>query len=141
MQPLGALIHSAERGLEMSLTVLVSGVVITGVITPWARYQRWLTEVAMRAQYEGGRHSIPDLEIGPIPRSQAEEIRAKYDDELRQVGREPDEPLDFPQFVLRDAVVRSGLPAAWSAVPFIVIQTAHVGAFTPIAISEPDSGP
>ncbi len=44
---------------ECGATVVMGGVVITGIMTPFERYGRWAREVHMRAGLAGGKFPIP----------------------------------------------------------------------------------
>src|SRR5688500_4309221 len=103
MRYLDSWIHNAEQGSEFSLSVLVDGVVITGTLTPWARYVAWLNEVMMRGFHEGGRHAIPRSDIGPMSKVEAAHFRDAYLAEFAEKGADPEDPPVFPQFALRDA--------------------------------------
>jgi hypothetical protein len=116
-------------GGEVGLTVLVSGVLVTGMLTPWPRYAAWSKEVTMRGMHETGPQALPDIPMGPISPEQAERARADYAAELSESGFDADETPEFPQFAMRDVTIRTGAGATWVRVPYLVVDTASVSAF------------
>ena len=117
-------------GTESALTLIMSGMTITGFITPTARYRAWLEEIASRAAF--GERVLPSSEIGPISREQSESIRQAWDAELTAEGRR-----DLPdQFCLRDVtVLTAGGKRDWLRIPFLVVSRSAVDAFSPVMIS------
>jgi hypothetical protein len=125
-------------GGEVGLTFLVSGVVITGTLTPWARYAAWSQEVLMRTLHEGGKQALPSTEIGPVPRAMTEKVRAEWESLVRDSGEDPDTfAPEFPQFALRDVEIRTGLKGYWPTMPYLVVNTSEVAAFMPGTIAQP----
>lgn len=118
------LVASVEAtGLDATVTLIVSGIVVTGAITSWGRYARWLTEVIMRAKYEGGSAALPPGGPPDFP-----ELRAKDAAEWRATY--PAGGASSDRFALADAEIRSGPPANWIRVPFLVILSSAVTALS-----------
>ena len=131
-----------SAGTEVSVTVLVSGVLITGFLTPWARYTSWSQEVAMRAMHEGGTHPLPDAAMGPISEHMTARVRAEWDAEVQEAGVDPDDYWPaFEQFALRDVEIRAGMKMYWPQVPYLVVSVSEVAAFMPGTIGQPHIGP
>jgi hypothetical protein len=124
---------------EIGVTVVMHGVVITGVMTPYERFARWTQEVFHRAARGGGRFGLPKAEMLPLTPEEVERIRAEWkarEDEVRSAdGLSPDDDvdldLDLSYFCLRDAVVRAGHPDTWFTVPYLLLRTTSVDAFFP----------
>jgi hypothetical protein len=134
---LNATIKMVEvTGGAISVSLLVSGVIVTGTLTPWKRYALSLQEVLSRAMHEGGgEQPLPHVPTGPISASLRNQVRAEWDASLAAEGVEADDDAiehEFPQFALRDAEIRSGVAAYWSKLPYLVVTTARVGAFAPV---------
>jgi hypothetical protein len=124
---------------EIGVTVVMHGVVITGVMTPYERFARWTQEVFQRAAHSGGRFGLPNAEMLPPTPDEVERIRAEWkarEDEVRSAeGLGPDDEvdldLDLSYFCLRDALVRAGHPDTWFTVPYLLLRTTSVDAFFP----------
>jgi hypothetical protein len=115
-----------STGLEISVTLLVSGMVITGILCPVARYVRWQNEVMNRAARGGGKFSGSALMQPPTP-EQTQEIAEKW-----QARDLPDEgPIAFPEICVRNAEIQSGHAMTWRKHPYLLIAAAQIGAVVP----------
>jgi hypothetical protein len=141
VNPIERFIFAAERhAFEMGVTLLIHGQVVTGTITPFRRFGRWMSEVQRRAALAGGKFQPPaDAEMLALTESQAEEIREEWDAreanfrKERGLGDNEDLALhmDLEYFCLRDAGIRAGSPMSWITVPYLLLRTASVDAFFP----------
>lgn len=52
-------------GTELPVTLLVSGTVVTGWLTPYLRWQNWVTEVVPRARLARSEVSLPARRMPP----------------------------------------------------------------------------
>jgi hypothetical protein len=128
-------------GSEVGVTLLVSGVLITGILTPWARYTAWTKEITMRAVHERGPQGLPDVPMGPITPEITERVRAQWKADAAEAGMNPDdfEP-EYREFALRDVEIRAGMKPLWAKAPYLVLATSEVAAFTPLLIPQPNLG-
>ncbi|UCD25499.1 MAG: hypothetical protein JSW51_06185 [Gemmatimonadota bacterium] len=116
-------------GTESAITLIMSGMTVTGFITPTARYQAWLDEIANRAAF--GERVLPSSEIGPISPEQSELVRKGWSESVFGEGDEVPK-----QFCLRDATILvAGDQRDWLRIPFLVVSRSAVAAFSPIMIS------
>lgn len=120
-----------SQGVEVNVTLLVSGCIVTGVLTPILRYHRWVREVVGRALQQRGTFRIPPAEMGPISQEESNEVIAKWKEDY------PENPeVDFNAFCLRNAEIQAGAPVNWEKRAYLVVATDHVAAFT-IGAPEP----
>jgi len=117
-------------GVEAAITLVMLGATVTGYLTPTARYLAWLDEISNRATF--GERALPRSEIGPISQRQAELARQAWAESTRiEPGSETPE-----NFCLRDVtIVGLGQPTEWIRLPYLVVNRATVGGFSPILIS------
>lgn len=117
-------------GTESAITLLVSGTMLTGFITPTHRYRTWLEEVASRAKF--GERALPRSAIGPISERQSELARQAWE----EAERDGTAGASLEQFCLRDVtMMEHGAEAKWTRVPFLVVNRSAVNAFSPVLIS------
>ena len=117
-------------GTESAITLIMSGATVTGVITPTARYQTWLDEIASRAAF--GERVLPRSEIGRISPEQSELARQAWSESAR-IG-EASEVTE--QFCLRDVTIMGlGEQTDWLRLPFLVVKRSAVDGFAPIMVS------
>jgi hypothetical protein len=126
------LVESA--GQELAVTIMVGGVVITGMLTPWDRYQTWQKEVLMRAARAGGKAILPSDPMAPISPTESERARGKWDQKLREEGVDADDEdveVVFRNFAVRDARVEAGVPMNWVTYPYLAVNAEAVQTFFP----------
>lgn len=117
-----------SRGLDMPITLLVQGVVITGFLAPVSRYADFHAEVQARANI-GARTYAARGEVPPPTQAQVDRTRAEWVDRHGEL----DEDLgafSFPGLCVRNAVVCTGPREEWRGFPFLLIQADHVSAAT-----------
>ena len=120
-----------ETGAEYGLTLLVSGTLVTGHLTPSLRYRDWLREVGRRATITKSKQHLPGSGIGPITEQQAERARGEW--LARHASDDEQEPT--ARFCLRDvAVTCSADPSGWTHLPFLMVQLASVDGFSPVRL-------
>ena len=133
MDHLQGIIKEVESsGREVGVTLLVSGVVVSGYITPWSRYQRWEREVGMRSLHEGGRSTTLNFGLGPITAAGTREAQASWDRLVAERAREGrgEEEFHFERFALRSAVAETGVNRdRWREFMFLVISADAVDAY------------
>lgn len=112
-------------GDDFAVTLVVSGVVITGLITPWIRYQRWERETLMRTSYEGGHFVLPTQEAPPYPVETRKQDAAEWKEMHGAIRFSPD------RFCVSNAELQTGMRLYWVRVPFLVVKSAAVEAFSP----------
>ncbi|MEZ0333667.1 MAG: hypothetical protein ACAI18_06645 [Gemmatimonadales bacterium] len=119
-------------GHELAVTLLVGGTTISGYLTPRLRHDEWVKEILLRAVHEGGRSSIPAVEMEPITPEMAERVREEWGDrEAVEEGEDFDDPIQGigPGCVLRNAEVRPPGPAMhWHTYPYLHVQVSAVEA-------------
>ena len=120
-----------ETGAEYGLTLVVSGTLVTGHLTPSLRYRDWLREVGRRATITRSKQHLPGSGIGPISEQQAERARGEW--QARPGADGEQEPIS--RFCLRDAAVTcSADPSGWTHLPFLMVRLASVDAFSPVRL-------
>ena len=130
-------IRAIEKdGSEMPLTLLVSGRLISGFLTPSIRAMDWQSEVLHRAQISG-KFVVPPR-IGPITEKQKDraqryqkELEERADQERDEGGDEQDATNRAMRSVLflRDATIYGSVSARDRDVPFIAIALTAVDAY------------
>jgi hypothetical protein len=124
-----------SNAAELGVTIVVSGVVIEGTLTPAQRWAEWTGDVLSVALQLGG--GPIDGSTEPMSPAQADRIR----EEWKQGGKakahaEDGETPSFNTLYLRDTVIRSGIPADWRRVPFLAVSASHVSAFSIGTVTE-----
>lgn len=123
-EPLQAFIRLAEHGgAELPVSLLIGGREVYGYLTPYSRFGGFLEELRDMVQ-NGNRQELPAMEAGPISREEAEAIHGEWADQ------EPEElaELEYATFVVRDATIRTGVPAAAVQRNFLVVKASSVDA-------------
>jgi hypothetical protein len=70
-------VRAVERtGVDIPVTLLVEGVTVSGRITPWLRYRRWLEEVVTRVGLGGERDEADGVGERAWHGGEHEELRA-----------------------------------------------------------------
>lgn len=118
-------------GVEISVTLLVSGRLITGMLTPIQRYEDWEREVLRRAFLEGGKFTLPSVELSPITADYSEKVRKAWPDLERELYDDSREAKGFAYLCLRNATVHEPIPAASLKSPFVLVAVDAIAAFTP----------
>ena len=124
-------IDLCERGpTEVPMTLMVSGRVVTGFITPVPRYYKWRDEVMHRVGLGKGKFSFPAAGIGSLTEQQKEHIR-KYWQELSAESAiaERDEHRVLRWFVLRDATILGDTRSGDVASPFLEVAMDSVDGY------------
>jgi hypothetical protein len=135
MKHLQDLIKTVEAtGGEIGVTLLVSGVVVSGYITPWTRFVRWEREVLMRTAHEGGRSIALNFGLGPIMPDDTREARESWDELVREREKEgtTEDDVHFDSFALRSAVAETSVNRdRWREFTYLVsadsVDAPHVG--------------
>jgi hypothetical protein len=124
-----------SHGVEIGLTLVVSGVVIVGVLTPRLRYRRWRDELFHRALLGKGQFRIPESEIPPISDSLRAEVVAEWERtnaEASATGSDPEEIETVVDYCcLRNAEIRAGMAMNWVTAPFLAITASSIDAVYP----------
>ncbi len=115
-------------GTEYGVTLVVSGLIITGHLSPISRYHTWLDEVSSRARFGGG--ALPEGKLGPITeRQSAEAIEA-----WGAMEESEDDQSTIEQVCLRDVtVLGAGNRAA--RLPFLLLDRRAISGFSPTRLS------
>ena len=116
-----------QHGIEVSVTLIVSGKRVTGLLSPVQRYLDWQEEVFARALSNHGQFKIPSTELGPMSESQRESIVARWP-EMEARLQESNE--SFPVLCIRNAEVQESSAAYNWRMPFLLIPAEHVAAFS-----------
>ena len=110
-----------KHGGEMAVTLLVSGRIITGMLTPIQRYGRWEREVTARALLDDGKFTLPSLELGEMSPEESQGIK---DDWPEQEERAKD---GFTYLAIRNAEIRDS--GSVFHCPHLLVLTSAVAAF------------
>ena len=110
-----------EKPIEIGVTLLVSGRIVSGMLTPLCRYEKWQTEVLHRALLKGGKFPVPSSKIPPLTKKQMEDI-SKH-------PRKWDVDSVAPVLCLRDVEIQTGVPASWEKRSFLLVSADSVDAF------------
>ena len=122
---------AASTGQSASVTLLISGVPVSGRLCPAADYWAWHKEVMMRMGLAGEPYRVPS---GGIPEP-SETWQRQVADQWKERGGE-EEPT-FPIIYLRNAFAKTDPdPARWFRAPYLVVNADSVDAMMPG--SEPD---
>lgn len=124
------LVQSVEStGTEVSITLVVQGVVITGHLTPMRRFQDWFSEAVARTSLGGGKAKLTG-KMEPISDELSEEIARNWEERLSEMGADDDEAVSFNSFALRNATVQAGVPMNWNTCPYLLVSSRAVSSFT-----------
>lgn len=124
-------------GAEFNVTLLVSGTMVTGWLTPLVRYRNWATEVLQRLRLGGGKVKLPTGGMPPIAQKEVDQAKAEYE-KLTDGGKLE---VVFPILCLRNAQFRVGVPSERPTHGYLLISTDAVNAFTLGAPDEPPEEP
>lgn len=125
-----------KSGSEMPLTLVVSGRLISGFLTPSIRVMDWQGEVLRRAQISG-KFVVPPR-IGPMNEKQknrAQEYQRELEEEAAKEGDESGDEQDIVSramqrvLYLRDATIHGFMPAGDRDVPFLAIALTAIDAY------------
>lgn len=123
-----------EHGVEMAVTLLVSGRRITGMLTANQRYMKWEDEILQRARHGGGGFTIPSLEVGDLSEDFWDEVRAHWPELEEKVYGGDNESGEggFGVLCLRNAVVHEGRgDSAATEFPMLMLRADAVQGFMP----------
>ena len=124
-----------EKGLEIPVTLVVSGKLVSGYVTSPLRFQKWSTEVIRRAQLAGGTYDVPDAEMQPLTESEkaelktiAEAARSKLSGQEMLEGEieDPDLSEMMPILHLRNVFIEG----IGREMPYVAVQTDRIDALT-----------
>ncbi|GEM_PF-5266624 len=116
-----------ETGIEIAVTLLVGGAVVSGLLTATQRFLAW-----HQTQIDRLSSTAPDTVVdayegaGPPTTREIDEIVAAW----RSSVQRGDAPGRFPALVLRDVFVLSSGGTAPVQYPFLLIRSAAVDGFT-----------
>jgi hypothetical protein len=124
---LGAIVALAERnGVELPVTLIVSGKVVTGITTPKFRFDEWFVEIMRRAELNRGKPLAITGEMPELSPAQLEKVRSQ----AAQWDRDnPGVPMDLKVVCLRNAEVVVSANSA-NRLPFLVVRLDQVSAYT-----------
>jgi hypothetical protein len=142
MHPLTEWIRYVEENAsEVAVTVVIGGTVISGMLSPFARYERWCKEIDRRTRLAGGAVTLPNIKLPPLTAEERAEFREQWEARLAAARAEHGYPTDgevpaglLDYFCLSNARMRT------TTYEFIVVQTASVGAFFPGRLARQDGG-
>ena len=133
--------YSEENGVEFPMTVIAGGMIISGNLSPFARYERWCKEIDRRTRLAGGAVTLPNIKLPPLTAEERAEFREQWEARLAAARAERGYPTDddvppglLDYFCLSNAKMRT------VTYEFIVVQTASVGAFFPGRLTRQDGG-
>jgi hypothetical protein len=55
--------YCEENGVEFPMTVIATGMIISGNLSPFARYERWCNEIDHRTRLSGDRLELPNIKL------------------------------------------------------------------------------
>jgi len=116
-------VRHAESGMkDVAVTLVVSGVVVTGSITTMRRYLRWERGAVSRTQFAGGEYDLPGGSP-PYPdewrRNDVDEFLAEFDSASRS----------FPYFCLADVAIYLPMTQQVMQPALLIVSAFDVGAF------------
>lgn len=118
---LQAFIGLVERtGAEIPVILIVSGREVHGHLTPYRRFQGFIKEF-FDAVEEG--KPLTATEAGPIPHEEIDEL---LDEREELDSGEEEADIAYKSFVLRDATVRTGVPATNLQRNYLVLDATSV---------------
>lgn len=122
-----------QLGVEFGVTMLVSGRIVTGLLTPVQRYRRWEREVTTRAIRGRGTFALPSLDLPGISSAEAEEVRKEWPDLKTELDGDEKEQGAFAYLCLRNAQIRDGGQVL--RFPMLLVSTQAVHTFMPGVLS------
>jgi hypothetical protein len=130
-----------ENGSEVAVTVVIGGTVISGMLSPFARYERWGKEIDQRTRLAGGAVTLPNIKLPPLTAEERAEFREQWQVRLAAARAEHGYPADddvppglLDYFCLANARMRT------VTYEFIIVHTASVGAFFPGRLAQQARG-
>lgn len=126
---------SEAEGMDVDVTLIVDGVIVTGSITPSARWQRWAMECLHRSGFEKSGFTIPP-EAPELTTEQRLAMAAEFKAEFPNLDEW--EPASFS---LANAIVYTGQGPGrqWMQFPFLRIAASSVSAVA-IGKLRPEAG-
>lgn len=117
-----------KGGTEYGVTLVVSGLIVTGHLSPISRYHAWLDEVSSRARFGGG--ALPEGQLGPISQRQSAEAIAAW----AAIEESADDDYTIDQVCLRDVTVL-GAGSRAARLPFLLLDRRAISGFSPARLS------
>jgi len=109
-------------GVEMTVTFVVDGVIITGMLTPVSQFAAWFKEVVHRAGASAkGQSNISGIMV-PMTAEQQKEVQRSWDDEMRELGKDSDDDVVFTKCALKNVTLCHGMPVAWIKLPYLIVS-------------------
>ena len=121
------LVHST--GCEVGVTLLVSGRVVSGLLTPVQRFTRWENEVTMRAVHGGGQFRLPSPGLGPPTKEECQAIVDEWEALERNEADEPD-AKGWAFCCLRNAEVFDAIEGSQVKFPMLMVAMSKVAAYS-----------
>lgn len=116
-----------RSGLDFPVTLMVSGVRVSGMLTSTYFYGEWVSS-HMEMLRVSGRSPLPIEETVDSP--SAEQRERAGDSYERRYPTEEEEPETFDHICIRNATVETGVGAYWRTHPFLLINADSVDAMT-----------
>jgi hypothetical protein len=117
-----------STGLEISVTMLVAGRVVTGQLCPFDRYVRWERETYFRAARCGGSFSAGG-EMPPPSPTEREQAAVRFQEEYGDDSAAAAE-ISFPLLALRNPRIDPGTPTEAALGGYLAISASHVAAIS-----------
>ena len=108
---------------------MVSGRVVSGLLTPVQRFTHWENEVTMRAVHGGGQFRPPSPDLGPPTDYECQAIVDEWD--ARE--RDPADDLDsagWSAFCLRNVEVFDAIGGKQVKFPMLMVAMSEVAAYS-----------
>jgi hypothetical protein len=117
-------------GGEVSVTLLVGGVSITGFLTSTTRFNHWQARMINIALEVGSGEQDGSTE--PPNAAERKEIQDGWEAEIAkaELGDGEVSRISLPSLCVRDALVMAGVPAHWAQHAYLLISADHVSAIT-----------
>jgi hypothetical protein len=137
-----------ENAVEVAVTLLVSGRLVTGMLVPTQRYERWEREVLKRTELAGGRFELPSLELPPMSKEDVAETRTRWPDIEQELYPDHAQEEGFAYLCLRNARIYDVMNRSSIPLPFLLLSVHAVAALMPglvqpgneVSSETPDAG-
>lgn len=133
------IVHST--GAEISVTLLVSGRVVTGMLTPMQRWDVWEREVFRRTLLEeGGQFRLPSQEVDPPSEELVERVKSEWESLEAEFYDDSSDTQGFAIAYLRNATVHSAVRGSHELrMPMLMVHVHSIAACTPGIFSVQDA--